>query len=113
MTEQEKVPLLKQKTHPAVVSISAVGLVFLLLWWANVNGLLSFISKWQKDRDNVTVHRMAERVGGDYSKLTDSERKWLDEITNHHGALAIARYGRRQPSNGGMPMAGMRPPNVH
>lgn len=54
--------------------------------------------------------RLAKRSGGDFSRLSDDERAWMDSVSTGHGAAALqlryraltnARDGRR---------AGGRPP---
>jgi hypothetical protein len=94
---------LAQGPHPAVVAIIAVLLLFLMAWWAQVNGLLPFFDKWGADQRSARVHEMARSVGGDYDKLTADQRKWIDEVSQGHGRMAISMYGGKAPQGGGAP----------
>jgi len=61
---------LSEKPHPAVAALIIIAVLFLVIWWANLNGLFPGLGNWKAEQERKTMYSLAQRVGGDWSKLT-------------------------------------------
>ena len=67
-------------------------MICVVIWWANLNGLFPGMDGWKNEKDRQTMYSLAKRVGGDYNKLTDAERKWVEETAHGHGRMSMGMY---------------------
>lgn len=105
----------RRGAHPLASAAVLLAFAAVLFWWANANGLLPWYTKWQAAKTRSEIETMAKRVGGDWSKLTEGEQKWLDSVTSNHGRMAVMMHGGNRgggmggPGGGGTSGGGGRP----
>lgn len=111
-SERSLPPVLQQRAHPAVIGVTILVVVIIVGWWAQVNGLMPGFDKWRMKQEQDKMYTLARRVGGDYSKLSEEEKKWVEKTSNGHGRMAMGMYSGKGSSNPAQPKPPAEPPHA-
>ena len=80
----------KQDISPRAAAAIIAGLFLLVVYSAYVSGFLPFLKPQSEFGRRVAA--LADKSGGDFNKLSESEKNYLNRMTSGRGGMALKEY---------------------
>ena len=80
----------KQDISPWAAAAIIAGLFLLVVYSAYVSGFLPFLKPQSELGRRIAA--AVNKTGGDFNKLDESEKQYLNKMTNGRGAMALKEY---------------------
>ena len=79
---------------PVLVLATLIGLMGLVLWGTRSLGVQEREKSALEKSVDARIAVLAQQSGRDISKLSETDRKWLQNITQGHGTFAL-KYAQK------------------
>jgi hypothetical protein len=90
MEKTQKKGLGERELTPIHFALAVAVLLILVVYSAYVSGFLPFLKPESEFGKRVAEY--AGKSGGDFNKLSESEKQYLNKMTSGRGAIALSEY---------------------